>query len=81
MATAVLEELVQFIAASLVDRPEAVDVRAVAEAQSVAIELRVAKEDLGKIIGKHGRMARAIRTVVAAAATKAGTRCTLEILE
>ncbi|MBZ4686145.1 MAG: RNA-binding protein domain [Desulfomicrobiaceae bacterium] len=76
-----LKGLVEFIAQSLVDDPGAVTVTEVEGEQTTVIELRVAKEDLGKIIGKQGRMARAIRTVLAAASTKAGKRCVLEILE
>ncbi|BDV00037.1 UPF0109 protein [Thermodesulfomicrobium sp. WS] len=76
-----LKGLVEFIAQSLVDQPEAVTVTEVEGEQTTVIELRVAKEDLGKVIGKQGRMARAIRTVLAAASMKAGKRCVLEILE
>jgi len=76
-----LKDLVEFIAKSLVDRPETVRVTEVEGEQTTVIELRVAPEDLGKVIGKQGRMARALRTVLGAASVKAGKRCVLEILE
>lgn len=76
-----LKELVEYIAQSLVDKPEEVRVSEVGGAQSVVYELRVAKEDLGKIIGKQGRTARAIRTILGAASTKLKKRSVLEILE
>ena len=60
-------ELVKYIASSLVDKPEAVDVREVENEDGVVIELRVDPEDMGKVIGKQGRIAKAIRTVVKAA--------------
>ena len=63
-------ELVKYIAASLVDKPEAVDVREVENEESIVIELRVDPEDMGKAIGKQGRIAKAIRTVVKAASAK-----------
>ena len=73
-------ELVRFIAKSLVDNPEEVDVREVEGEQSLIIELRVAPEDMGKVIGKQGRIAKAIRTVVKAAATKEKKRVVVEII-
>ena len=73
-------ELVAAIAKSLVDEPEAVEVKEVANKQSIVIELRVAPEDMGKIIGKHGRIAKALRTVVKAAATKSGKKVAVEIV-
>ena len=63
-------ELVKYIASSLVDKPEAVDVREVETEDGVVIELRVDPEDMGKVIGKQGRIAKAIRTVVKAASAK-----------
>lgn len=63
-------ELVKYIASSLVDKPEAVDVREVENEDGVVIELRVDPEDMGKVIGKQGRIAKAIRTVVKAASAK-----------
>ena len=76
-----LKELVEFTAKSLVDNPSAVQVAEVEGEQTTVIELRVAKEDLGKVIGKQGRTARAIRTILSAAASKEKKRCVLEILE
>ena len=63
-------ELVKYIASSLVDKPEAVDVREVETEDGVVIELRVDPEDMGKVIGKQGRIAKAIRTVVKAASAR-----------
>ena len=63
-------ELVKYIASSLVDKPEAVDVREVESEDGTVIELRVDPEDMGKVIGKQGRIAKAIRTVVKAATAK-----------
>ena len=76
-----LKELVEFTAKSLVDKPDDVQVTEVEGEQTTVIELRVAKEDLGKVIGKQGRTARAIRTILSAAASKERKRCVLEILE
>ena len=73
-------ELVKFIAQSLVDNPEMVEVKEIEGEQSVIIELKVAPEDMGKVIGKQGRIAKAIRTVVKAAATKQNKRAIVEIL-
>lgn len=73
-------ELVKFIAKSLVDNPDEVDVREVEGEQTVIIELRVAPDDMGKVIGKQGRIAKAIRTVVKAAATKEKKRVIVEII-
>ena len=63
-------ELVKYIASSLVDKPEAVDVREVENEDGIVIELRVDPEDMGQVIGKQGRIAKAIRTVVKAASAK-----------
>jgi predicted RNA-binding protein YlqC (UPF0109 family) len=76
-----IKELVEFIARSLAEYPEKVIVTEIAGQQISVIELRAAKEDLGKIIGKEGRNAHAIRTIVNAAATKLKKRAVLEILE
>lgn len=76
-----LKELVKFIAQSLVDNPEQVEVTEVAGEQTAVLELKVAQEDLGKIIGKQGRTAKAIRTILSAAAAKIKKRAVLEILE
>jgi predicted RNA-binding protein YlqC (UPF0109 family) len=74
-------ELVEFIAKALVDNPDAVSVNEVEGSQSVIIELKVAPEDMGKIIGKQGRIAKAIRTVVKAAAIKDNKRVVVEIIQ
>ena len=76
-----LKELVENIVKKLVDKPESVVVSEISGEQATIIELRVASEDLGKVIGKEGRTARSIRTLVHAAATKERKRAILEILE
>jgi predicted RNA-binding protein YlqC (UPF0109 family) len=76
-----LKELIEFIARALVDNPDEVRVAEVEGEQTSVIELKVAKEDLGKVIGKQGRTARAMRTLLSAASTKARKRAVLEILE
>lgn len=76
-----LKELIEYIAKSLVDNPDEVSVSEVEGEQTLVIELKVAKEDLGKVIGKQGRTARATRTILSAASTKARKRAVLEILE
>ena len=76
-----MKDLVAFIAASLVDDPSAVQVAATAGDGIVVLELRVAKEDLGKVIGKQGRTARAIRSLLSAAAGKDNRKARLEIAE
>ena len=75
-------DLVQFLAESLVDRPDEVEVEEVDEGDQLVLELTVAEEDLGKVIGKQGRTAKAMRTLLSAATSKQrGTRIVLEILE
>lgn len=76
-----MPELITYIAKSLVDDPEAVRVEAVDEGNVVVFELSVAETDLGKVIGRDGRTARAMRAVVAAAAAKQRRRAILQILE
>ncbi|MBT4594354.1 KH domain-containing protein [bacterium] len=76
-----LKELVEYIVKKLVDAPDSVKVSEICGEQATIIELRVAQEDLGKVIGKEGRTARSIRTLVHAAATKEKKRVVLEILE
>ena len=73
-------ELVKYIAASLGDKPEAVDVREVENEDNIVIELRVDPEDMGKVIGKQGRIAKAIRTVVKAASAKSPKPVFVEII-
>ncbi len=76
-----MKDLIAYIAKALVDKPEEVVVTEIEGEQTSVIELRVAKEDLGKIIGKQGRTAVAIRTILNAASAKMKKRCVLEILE
>lgn len=76
-----MKDLVTFIATALVDDPSSVSVTEVDGENSKVLELKVAPEDLGKVIGKQGRTARSLRTIVAAAGMKRRTRVTLEILE
>lgn len=73
-------ELVKYIAASLVDKPEAIDVREVEGEDSITIELRVDPDDMGKVIGKQGRIAKSIRTVVKAASAKSSKPVFVEII-
>lgn len=74
-------ELVEAIAKALVDNPDAVTVKEVDGKTSTVIELQVAPEDMGKVIGKQGRIAKAIRTVVKAGATRAKKKVTVEIVQ
>jgi len=76
-----LKELVEYIAKALVDEPDQVSVTEVEGERITIIELRVAQTDLGKVIGKQGRTARSIRTILNATATKLRKRAVLEILE
>jgi hypothetical protein len=76
-----IKELVEETAKALVDRPDKVQVREVEGEQTTVLELRVATEDLGKVIGKQGKTARAIRTILAGAGMKVRKRFVLEILE
>ncbi len=76
-----LSALVTLVAKALVDEPEAVIVDEIQGTSTTVIELRVAQQDLGKVIGKRGRNAQAMRTILSAASTKLGKRAVLEILE
>ncbi len=76
-----MKELIEFIASRLVDHPEGIMVTRLEEDDQVVVELRVAQGDLGKVIGKQGRTARAMRAVIAAAETGEGKRTRLEIVE
>lgn len=76
-----MKELIEMIAKALVDSPDDVSVHAIEGEQSTVLELKVAPDDLGKVIGKQGRTARAIRTILGAAGMKLRRRFTLEILE
>ncbi|MFW6223683.1 MAG: KH domain-containing protein [Spirochaetota bacterium] len=75
------KELVSYIARSLVDEPDEVEVNMIEGEKSTILELKVSPSDIGKVIGKHGRIAKAIRTVLSAASTKTGKRVVLEILD
>lgn len=75
------KDLVEYIAKSLVDQPNSVEVNVIEGEKSTILELKVAQEDIGKVIGKSGRIARAIRTILSAAAAKTDKRVVLEILD
>ncbi len=76
-----MKDLIKYIAQALVDHPEAVEVSEVEGTQSSVIELKVAKDDMGKIIGKQGRTAHAIRTILSAASAKVKKKSIFEIIE
>ena len=76
-----MKDLIAYIAKALVDKPEDVFGTEIEGEQTSVIELKVAKEDLGKVIGKQGRTARAMRTILSAASTKINKRSVLEIIE
>jgi uncharacterized protein len=76
-----VKDLILYIAKALVDKPDEVTIDEFDTDQGAVLELTVAREDLGKVIGKQGRTARAMRTVLSAASTKLRKRATLEILE
>jgi uncharacterized protein len=76
-----MKELIEFIARSLVDQPDEVRVRELEGQQAIVVELRVADGDLGKVIGKQGRTARAMRTLLSASGNKLKRRVVLEIVE
>ena len=76
-----MKDLVKYIAQALVDNPDDVSVSEIEGEQTSVIELKVAKDDLGKIIGKHGRTAQSIRTILSAASAKTRKRSVLEIVE
>ena len=76
-----MKELVEYIAKSLVDSPDQVNVTEVDGDRSIVFELRVAPEDMGKVIGKQGRIAKAIRTVTKAVATREGKKVIVEIVQ
>ncbi|ADY13129.1 MULTISPECIES: KH domain-containing protein [Sphaerochaeta] len=75
------KDLVEYIVKSLVDVPDEVSINVVEGEKSTILELKVASEDVGKVIGKQGRIAKAIRTILSASATKGGKRAVLEILD
>lgn len=76
-----MKELIKFIAEALVDKPEEVEVREIVGANTSVIELKVAKSDMGKLIGKGGRTAIALRTIVSACSAKSKRRVVLELIE
>lgn len=76
-----MKDLIKYIAQALVDNPEQVMVSEVEGNQTSVLELKVAKEDLGKVIGKQGKTARAMRTILSAASAKVKKRTVLEIIE
>ena len=76
-----LKDLIHYVSKSLVDMPESVEVNEILGEQTTVVELKVDKSDLGKVIGKQGRTARALRTILNAASTKLKKRSVLEILE
>ena len=76
-----MKELIKYIAQALVDNPEQVEVREIKAQQTSLLELRVAKDDVGKVIGKKGRSAQAMRTVLSCAAAKNKERTILEIID
>ncbi len=76
-----MKDLIKYIAQALVDNPEQVSVAETEGNQTSVLELKVAKEDLGKVIGKQGRTARAMRTILSAASAKIKKRTVLEIIE
>ena len=76
-----MKELVEYMAKALVDSPDQVNVSEIEGEKTSVIELSVAKDDLGKVIGKQGRTARAMRTILSAASTKVKKRAVLEIIE
>ncbi len=75
------KDLIEYLAKALVDNPEEVEVREREEDNQVQLELSVNQKDLGKVIGRQGKTARAMRTILGAAAAKEGRRATLEIVE
>jgi predicted RNA-binding protein YlqC (UPF0109 family) len=75
------KDLVEYIVKSLVDEPDKVDINVIEDEKSTVLELRVGPDDIGKVIGKHGRIAKAMRSVLQAATAKSGRRAILEILD
>lgn len=76
-----LKDLIEFMAKSLVDNPDEVEVKEIVGEQTTVVALKVSKEDLGKVIGKQGRTARSMRTILNAASTKLHKRSVLDIVE
>lgn len=76
-----MKELVEVLARALVDNPEQIEINEIEGDKSIIIELKVAEDDMGKVIGKKGRIAKAIRTVVKASAAREGKRVVVEIIQ
>lgn len=76
-----MKELIEVLARALVDHPERIEVNEIEGEKSIILELKVAEEDMGKVIGKKGRIAKAIRTVVKASAAREGKRVVVEIIQ
>jgi len=76
-----MKDLIKYIVRALVDHPEQIEISEITSKQVTILELKVAKEDMGKVIGKQGRNARAIRTILSAASAKLKSRAVLEIIE
>jgi len=76
-----MKELIEYVAKLLVDKPEEVVATEIHSEKTTVIELKVAQSDIGKVIGKQGKTARALRTILNAAGRKIGSRCILEIIE
>lgn len=76
-----MKELLEYVVKALVDNPDDVQIQEIAGERTIIYELRVGEGDLGKVIGKEGRMAKAIRTILTAASMKKGKRAQLEIIE
>ena len=81
MSDVTLKELVEFISRALVDSPDDVEVAEIAGEQTIVLELKVAKDDVGKVIGKQGRTVKAMRSILNAASSKLKKRADLEIIE
>ncbi len=75
------KELIEYVAKALVDNPEEVSVNSIDGEKSIILELRVSPEDIGKVIGKQGRIAKSIRTLLSAVSARSGKRVVLEILD
>lgn len=75
------KELIEYLAKQLVDEPDEVEAKVVVGEKSTILELKVSQDDIGKIIGKRGRIAHALRTILSAAAMKSGKRVILEIID
>lgn len=75
------KELIEYIVRSLVDEPDKVELNAIEGEKATVLELRVASSDIGRVIGRQGRIAKALRTILSATSTKTGKRASLEILD